>query len=368
MNNLNRLKDINDNNIIGNKKYNDITNIITQRTKRNLIKNLSKDEMDSNNSQNFIQVDQVDKNDKISGLINIKDSKSFLEKDKLNNIKEKYSKNIINDKKCFICERTYSILNIFCSKCNIHFFCKDCLKQYYQNLIEKGIKRMKCPIFKCNYDIDNIILEKILERNYTQMLFNLNNDETNNKMNDKKFKNNYNDKKGKLILEDNHKKYEIYQKKNVFQIDANISLSKIKKYEEENCPNCHEQSLFCLTVSFYNKCLNCGYRYCKYCNKPFSNIHLIRNDPRNCKVYYRKNSISFQNSNNICLIILIQILYVVSIFLIMQCFCFLTITKFFLLLFGLEKDKNKKSSFCIFFTLNIFSYCFTYLIYIQYLT
>lgn len=344
-------------------KYNDAVN---QRPKRNLTKNFSKKEMTGKNSQNFIQFSQVDNNiDKISGLINIKDNKSLYEKDKLSNIIDKYSKISVNDKQCFLCERMYSFLNICYAKCNIHFFCKDCLKIYCQNIIEKGIKKMKCPMFKCDYEIDNIILEKILDQKYSQILFGLNNFyEEENTINDERAKYILINKKENNILEDKIQNYDLYHRKNVLQVDSGISLPNIKKYEEEICPNCKENGLFCLLNTFYNKCLNCGYKSCKFCCKKYTNIHLIMNDPNHCKVYYRKRKDDLQNTNNICFKIIIQMLYTIGIYLIMICFCFLIIKKFIFVLFKIGKNKMQNTNLCVQFIKYLFSYFFSFLIYI----
>ena len=345
----------------------EINHIPTQRKKRKAVNNnnLSKKEMTINNSQ---IVNQLDNNniDKISGLVNIKENKSLYENEKLSNIIDKYSKNITNDKACIICERVFSIIYIYCAKCNIHFFCKECLKIYCQNLIEKGIKRMKCPIYKCDYDLDKIQLEEILDKKYYQYLFGINNyDEDQKTIMDEKIKSNiivYN----RLLPEykEQFKKFKLYQNKNVFQIDPSFSLSKIKKYEEEYCPKCHEQSLFCLTPSFYNVCLNCGFKSCKYCNKEYTNSHLIMNNSNHCKVYYRRGRYIFNNSNNNCWKFITQIIYIIAIYLIVLKFLFLTINKFFFVLFGIKKDKRKKSNSCFELTKKSFCYFFSCLIYL----
>ena len=344
----------------------EINNIPTQRNKRKASNNLSKKEMTINNSQNMNQVDNNNNIDKISGLINIKENKSLFEKEKLNNIIDKYSKNIINDKQCIICERTFSILNIYCAQCNLHFFCKDCLKVYFQNLIEKGIKRMKCPIYKCDYDLGQNKLEEILDNNYYNYLFGENNyDEDQRTIMDDKIKNNIIVYK-RLLPEykEQFKQLKLYQNKNVFQINPNLSLYKIKEYEGDYCPNCHEQSLFCLTPSFYNKCLNCGFKSCKYCNKEYTNIHLIMNDPNHCKVYYRKRRYILNNSSNNCFKLVTEMIYIIAIYLILLKFLFLRINGFFLVSFGIRKDKRKRLNSGFEFTKKSFSYFFTFLIYL----
>ena len=72
--------------------------------------------------------------------------------------------------KCLICERKFSIMNLCCSECNIHFFCRKCLKFYCRDLIEKGIKKMKCPITNCKYEIYVQFLKSVLSKDYFQIL------------------------------------------------------------------------------------------------------------------------------------------------------------------------------------------------------
>lgn len=196
---------------------------------QNHINNLSKKEMTNNNSQNIFNPNQVDNNnDKISGIINIKEDKNLFEKETRNNLIYKYSKNILNETKCFLCEKTCLMSNIFFAKCKIHYFCKLCLKLYYQNIIEKGIKRMKCPIFKCNYDIDNSILEQLLDETHKQILLGIANDKEQNK--NEKIKSEFNDNKN---LGEKSEKYELNQNKNIFEINSFGFLYNIKNMKRK---------------------------------------------------------------------------------------------------------------------------------------
>ena len=129
-----------------------------------------------NNSKNITKLNE-DKNInilKISKLTKLEDNNSSLyEREKINNVINTDFKNNSKNysKECIICERNFTFFKLYSGKCNIHFFCKDCLKVYYQNMIEKGIRRMKCPVFKCNCDINKIDLKKILDNNYYFILF-----------------------------------------------------------------------------------------------------------------------------------------------------------------------------------------------------
>ena len=115
-----------------------------------------------------------------------------------------------------------------------------------------------------------------------------------------------------------------------------------------------------MTFTLFNKCLNCGYKSCKYCDKTFTNYHLIINDPRHCKVYYRKEK-NFYN-NNICFKFVIELLYVVGIYFILHIYI-LTKNKMFLLLFRIDKNKYNKKVFMM-FIINFFQYFFNCLFYL----
>ena len=194
--------------------------------------------------------------------------------------------------KCLICERTFSIINLCCSQCNTHFFCRKCLNNYCRGLIEKGIKRMKCPITKCNFDIYQEFLKSILSEDYFSLLCknsksikseeksisSVNMSGNKYEIFNKKIKHNLKDKKMRL-----------YSNKHVIDVNSNIMFYNIRKYKDEYCSKCGEPSLFCKTTTFFHKCLNCGYKCCKYCNKTFTNYHLVINDHRHCKVYYRNH-------------------------------------------------------------------------------
>jgi hypothetical protein len=209
---------------------------------------------------------------------------------------------------------------------------------------------MKCPIYKCKFDIEKNILQQILDIKYSSILFKQNNNynEENNTVGSEK------------IYENKFNNYIPYQNKNVFQYNPQLNLYKIKKLENEYCPKCHEPSLFCMTFTLFNKCLNCGYKSCKYCDKTFTNYHLIINDPRHCKVYFRKKK-NFYN-NTICFKFVIELLYVVGIYFILHIYI-LTKNKMFLLLFRIDKNKYNKKVFMM-FIINFFLYFFNCLFYL----
>ena len=346
---------LNSNNEIKNENLIKLSNNNTYSKKNNLNHFSSKKQI---THENNIKIENnnnnIDNNiDKTSGLIYIRNNKNLLGLENLDEIIDKYSKtDFIDDKQCIICERVYdkNSKKIFSANCNKHFFCKDCLKIYFQYSIDKGIKKMKCPIYKCKFDIEKNILQQILDIKYSSILFKQNNNynEENNTVGSEK------------IYENKFNNYIPYRNKNVFQYNPQLNLYKIKKLENEYCPKCHEPSLFCMTFTLFNKCLNCGYKSCKYCDKTFTNYHLIINDPRHCKVYYRKEK-NFYN-NTICFKFVIELLYVVGIYFILHIYI-LTKNKMFLLLFRIDKNKYNKKVFMM-FLINFFLYFFNCLFYL----
>lgn len=224
------LNNVFNNNKTDNDENNDIYNEITPKKTMKSFHNKSKKQMTNNNSQKIIQESHFDDNnnnnvDKISGLINIKDNKKLFEKEKLNNIIDKYPKIDLYDKQCFICEKTGSYdINIYSAKCNFHFFCKYCLRIYFENLIDKGNKRMKCPNFKCDFDYEPRILELVLDKKYIEILFGaIDNDEDKKTIINQRTKRNVMNLNKKKKYKNKIKKLGLY-KKNVFQLNSNINL------------------------------------------------------------------------------------------------------------------------------------------------
>ena len=70
-----------------------------------------------------------------------------------------------------------------------------------------------------------------------------------------------------LSTEDKSINIRLYNNKHVIDVNSNMMLYKVRKYKNEYCPNCHEPTLFCKIDTIFHKCLNCGFKVCKYCNK-----------------------------------------------------------------------------------------------------
>ena len=339
-------------------------NKTTKKINPKLSYNNSKNVMSGNNS-NLLDNNNIDK---ISGLVDIKNNIQIFEnlsdyKNNNNNLSSFDIFNCINhnnsDRNCIICERTYLLKFIYFSNCNKHFFCKHCLKIYFEDLIDKGITKMKCPVFNCNYEINDNILRKILDKKYYQNLYN----KKNQKIEDEDKKIIISDiSKNKKLDDDKNKSNNIsknldkYQYSNVLDINKNNNLLNFIKHKDEFCPRCHEISLYQKTNSLFYKCLNCGYKICKYCYKEYNNNHFIMNNSNHCKVFYRRNRRNI--SKNVLLNYLYQILYIIGMFIIMLIYCFVSINSFFLLIFGI-KNKNSSDYSCIWYTKYFISYIFS---------
>ena len=311
-----------------------IKDINTNLGKRiNLNKNIK--ELTRNKTVNL---EKMNSTNLITNILNIVNStKSFNDKANLNP----------HFDKCLICERKFSVMNLCCSECNIHFFCRKCLKYYCRELIEKGIKKMKCPITNCNYNIYEQFLKSVLSKEYRQLLLKklnpLKSEEKTTVVENDISRNKYKifNTKIKHSSEDKSINIRLYNNKHVIDVNSNMILYKVRKYKNEYCPNCHEPTLFCKIDTIFHKCLNCGFKVCKYCNKEYTKTHLIINYPGHCKVYYKKKEdieIKINNGTRF----LIQLLYTLSMFYIIFAFCYLSIYNFFKEI--LKITKNNKSN------------------------
>ena len=294
--------------------------------------------LQSSNYNKTVNLEKMNSTNLITNILNIVNStKSFNDKANLNP----------HFDKCLICERKFSVMNLCCSECNIHFFCRKCLKYYCRELIEKGIKKMKCPITNCNYNIYEQFLKSVLSKEYRQLLLKklnpLKSEEKTTVVENDISRNKYKifNTKIKHSSEDKSINIRLYNNKHVIDVNSNMMLYKVRKYKNEYCPNCHEPTLFCKIDTIFHKCLNCGFKVCKYCNKEYTKSYLIINYPGHCKVYYKKKEdIEIKRNNGTRF--LIQLLYTLSIFYIIFAFCYLSIYNFFKEI--LKITKNNKSN------------------------
>jgi len=331
--------------LLGDKKN---ISIIQKRSFKNvayIYDNLKKpktiNHMQRNNNINIVE----NNNDKISNVVQTKSNKLIYEKENNNSNIIDDNKNLKFDKHCYICEKYFIFPSLFFSKCKIHFFCKYCLKIYCHDLILKGERKIKCPIYKCQYEFDEMILRNIVDDDCYNILFGNINEEQN--IDRKTMMVNITKP---LILIDKHnlEKTEMYYKENVLDVNTNLTLYSVRKSKDEFCPNCHEHSLFIKTNSFFYKCLNCGHKICKYCNKEFTNMHFSIDDLNHCKVYFRKKK-NFLPKNVIFKFIL-QIIFTIGMFIISFIFVFWLINSFFMLILRIGKrNKNSLKIFILYF-------------------
>ena len=316
--------------------------------------NKSKKVLTINNAKSYKHINIIENNtDKISNLVITTNNKLLYEKEneinKINVIED--NQNIKFEKNCYICEKFYTFPNLYFAKCKIHLFCKNCLKIYCHNLITKGIKKIKCPIYNCNCEFEESTLKIIVDDDCYNVLFRNNNELKNI------------DKKAILvdiskplisIDKDALDKIGLYNKENVLDVNTNLTLYSVRKSKDEYCPNCHEHSLFIKANAFFNKCLNCGHKICRYCNKEFTNIHFALNDPGHCKVYFRRKKNILPK--NIFFKFIFQLIYIIGMYIISINFCFLIINNFFLLVIGIRKGNKNSIKIFILYFLSFLSY------------
>ena len=229
------------------------------------------------------------------------------------NINEKSSNRALyrslqfTQKNCFICEKSFYLAKLYCADCGIHYLCRKCVKNYYEDFIEKknNCKILKCPSAKCEKTIDYDILKTILSENHQQIFENENeNDLVNNNL----LLNSLKLSSDKI---DNNVK--MYSERHVLDISSNMNFFMFKKAKDIFCPNCLKPDLFSKSNNQFIKCLNCNYKICKYCLKEYTPKHLDIKVEGYCKVYFR-NENDFIEKKNYILIYLLQLFFVVSMY------------------------------------------------------
>lgn len=178
---------------------------------------------------------------------------------------------------CIFCEKFFNNNKYFSNfKCK-HYFCKECGKNYYSDLIKQGfINNFKCPIFKCQRTFNNKFIEHITSLTLS---------EHSKKNNSKKII------KNKDIIIINNKSCK--KRKNIIDINNNGNFYKYIKLFSFECPLCKEISLYGKIKGPYFKCLKCFRKYCKYCREELNMSHFDLSSKGHCKVFYRirkKNS------------------------------------------------------------------------------
>lgn len=227
---------------------------------------------------------------------------------------------------CFICDKynqrsqTYST-----GKC-MHFFCRRCGKLFYEEQIEDGIIKFKCPIFFCKCEMPIEIIKKLVSEKHYNIIC----DNNIKKNNIYKYRN-WNYINSENVELNNH--IHLYSQTHVIDINSNEHFYMYNKAKINICPKCNKNSLFIKGGNHFFKCLNCFYTMCKFCLKNFDSLHLDITNSNHCKVFFRRKD--QKNIKNNCVFSFINQL-------------FLIIASYILLFIGLY-----------FYIFNFFQMCFT---------
>ena len=240
---------------------------------------------------------------------------------------------------CLICERTFPSPKIYLPKCKKHKICRRCVKKYYEDLIEQGERKLKCPVYYCKYEFNILKLKQIISEQH----FNLLNGKPNifSQSSTLKIQERYNiNPQGKETLK-------LYTQKHVIDINSNQNFFMFNKAKNQFCPKCNESSLFSKIGGHFIKCLNCFHKICKYCLKDYDISHMDINNEDHCKVYFR-----FENDDikkrNCFLNYLIELFFVLASF-------------YFLFVGGFKYIKNcVKWFFCVKDNSNCFLWIIVY--------
>ena len=309
--------------------------------------NKKNDNIDKNNlkteERQLVQNDEENKKD--SPLNSQSDDKNSIE-NKIFKFDKKTveSENYFN---CSICEYSYLESAMFIPDCNVHYLCKKCTKNYYEELIDDGFKELFCPFLQCKKGVNLNKLKSFISQNHFSRFQSyktyLKNSEENKLI------------YSRLKTNINKENVEFYSRKHVIDINTNKNFYNYKGSKDSFCPFCNEETLFKLTNNHFYKCLNCLSKVCKYCFKEFNSKHIDYNYPGRCKVYFRCDDLNDNKQNKFCLF-LKQLLFVIVIY-------YLTFAGLFLLFrnkFFIFFDVSKKNLFpfkyilCYFFSILIF--------------
>ena len=230
---------------------------------------------------------------------------------------------------CSICGNKYTAFKFFVSECGIHYICKKCAKNYFEEQIENGETELHCPFLFCKKLFPKILTKYFISEEHYYLL------EKNEK--------NKNNKSNKLKTDIYYEKMKLYSKNNVIDVNNNKILFKYNKNKDIFCSKCNKDALFSKTNTYFLKCLNCEHSECKYCFKDYYNGHMDINRTDRCKIFYRRKEDYFQINN--CIFFLIQLFLVFAMFFMIFISIFLNIKKF--------SDNKfrfiKKNRFCCFY-------------------
>ena len=310
-------------NVYKNKKKKDMSNLITEERK-----------LYTEEEENY---ENINPKPKSNPLYFSKKNTNTLPKKSL----IKYEDNYYS---CSLCELSYKESIMFSPGCNRHYLCKRCTKNFYEEKIDDGIKKLFCPFMQCKKEINFDKLKIFIsEKHYNRLC-----------------QNNPNLEENKLIFsriktEYNQENAELYSKRHVIDINTNKDLYNYRGAEEGFCPFCFEQALFTQTNNYFYRCLNCLTKVCKYCFKEFNHYHMDMNYPGRCKVFHRSNEIIIKKRNG-CLSFLLELFFVIALYYLTFVGIFFCLRESFYRIFSINKKKN----FCKYF----FTYFFSIVIFI----
>ena len=258
----------------------------------------------------------------------------FLKENEINNEKSNNNNLDINNHKenkkkiiCFLCERTYLKSSTISCEDNMHSYCEDCIKSYFEGIINKNIPSLKCPCVACNYNLSIDKLKTLIDdKDYKQLL----NVKTLVKVEKNK------------ISEKSKNKIKFYSRANILDLNSQNELMKIINDKKLLCPKCFNDIGFYETNTHFHKCLNCNYKICKYCYKEYTPTHLVSNEKDYCKAYCR-NMNNFRN--NYLKLFLRQLIFVIGIFIICLVAAFILPFSFCKYKLNINEKKNTNKYF-----------------------
>ena len=282
-----------------------------------------------------------------SAVNNLNNSNNNTNNNSLSNSNRLFYKSYQNiQKECYICEKPFYFIKLYYAECGLHFLCRKCLKNYYEDYLEHKnfSKILKCPCAQCDKTIDyDKIVKDIIS-------------ETHQKIYENHFEEKIDEKDGDCTIDTNIK---LYTKRHVLDINTNKNIYMFKKSRDRYCPRCLMPYLFSKTNNNFIKCLFCNLKICKYCLKEYTSKHLNLLDEDHCKIRFRRSLDEPEQSN--CFIkFLIEVFFVVATFILIFPGIFLTFLNKFKRCFGLNK-KVKNANYYIKF---IFSWIFCVLFFI----
>lgn len=262
------------------------------------------------NYNNFI-MDKISKNILITEerKLNIEEEKKeeSYSKEEKDTKKQENSENIKEENyyNCSICEYTYLESKTFLPECKVHYLCRRCTKNYYEEIIDDGAKQIFCPFIQCKSRVDlNKLKNFISEKHYSRLCL-IDSDRQNSEENKLIF--------SRIKTQCNKDNLGLYLKRNLIDINSNKSLYYYIGAKETICPFCFENSLFTQTSNYFYKCLNCLSKVCKFCYKEFNNRHIDFNNGGKCRIFHRSLE-NYQKKQNKCYAYLMQLFFVFAIF------------------------------------------------------